>query len=137
MTAFFHGFVSEIEKLASDDELKNLLRRARKDRTDDEKDFNKEVMGGRLEKGKNYATLMALGALTSPAVDVVGNAVGQRIDAGKGLAANRSRPLIGKASMNPRITHGNLAASAVRGALLGSVIQAIKDKYSDGPKSPA
>jgi hypothetical protein len=154
MDAFLSGFTDELVKVATkrdrDREMRKAMRVAKK--SPNTKGFERESFNPGRSSGKNYLAATALGALAFPLMALGGRragrafhnkAVHRAMKATKSPAKRKALkkqlnkgPWIGsgipkpKAGQSPLMTTADLGGQAVHGALYGSVIQMLKDRYA-------
>lgn len=152
MDAFLSGFADELVKVGSaserDKELRKALRAAKKGSYSS--DSGESFLGRSGRHGRNYAGATALGAIASPLMFLAGRKAG-RVLHNKGVmkalksATPKQRKALKKQlqkgptissgipkprpGMEPLATTSELGSNVVRGALYGSVLQALKDRY--------
>lgn len=152
MTPFIHGFSSELVKLGSDyrlrpEDLRKIHREAKRDKGSGDKDIMKSIRGEGEQVSRDYLAGMLIGAGTMPGVELSAQALARKINNAEVSRAMAKAPasrraelaakihrgkLVGSAGSKiaPLVTRGQLAGSAARGALLGSVVQMIRDRFS-------
>lgn len=152
------GFASELVKLSSskassseDADLKRLYKKVKKRSQRGSGSGLDKIRGKGRKVSRDYLASTLIGATATPAAFLLGKRLSRSLhnrDVKKlmtGLSKGRKKalekyidkgPLVGRSgrrargSSKPVATHGELADQAVRGGVMGSVIQALRDRYS-------
>lgn len=154
MDAFLRGFVSEIAKVAGEDPYREVLQEARREAGKGSKKFSIREGGGPVRR--DYLTSTLISGATFPLVTLAGKMISRKMhnrdvmramaqaSPGKkkqlakemltGKLIGRGRPDL-PSGERPMMTHGDLISDVGRGALIGSAVQAIRDRFSGAGKS--
>lgn len=159
MDAFLSGFTDELVKLGAKSnpkqELQEVLHSGRQ--AVKEEGFDESLLSQGRSYGKNYLAATLLGAMGYPLIGLASRKAGRSIhnrivqsaikatknprQRRKLKASLESGPIFGKGvpkskpGKEPLMTASELGSQAMRGALGGSVVQALKDRFS-GEKKP-
>jgi len=154
MDAVLTGFTKELIKLAGadpDDELR-LYRQVRREQSKPDRAGLSAIRGHGRQVSRDYLASLLIGALAQPASYLLGGRISRALHnreimrAMKGTRSLSRRrelarylqkgPLVGRAGFatpigkKPIMSYSDLAGHAGRGALMGSVIQMLRDRYS-------
>jgi hypothetical protein len=159
MNAWLNGFADELVKLASrpPDVLAAMEMAKAEDRAQPtNRRMLRSLRGQGAPVSRDYLASAIMGALSVPAMAVLGKAVSRKLNnrailyAAKGsfgkarqgmLAEMQTGKLIGRArpdlklGQRPLMTTGELAGSALTGGLGGSIVQMIRDRVSGSART--
>jgi len=158
MGPLLNGFADELEKLGAADDFERQMRKALRDARssgaagDEGQGIIDALRGKGRPVSRDYLAATILGALATPAAALATKAVSRGlhnrsvIKALKSTSSKRQKsllqkqlqagPAIGpnvpkaKAGLEPLMTHAELGGQATRGALYGSVLQMLRDRFS-------
>lgn len=159
MDRVLQGFTNELVKLSAasssdlqeDKALRAIYRQVKRRSSDDLSTGLDKIRGKGRQVSRDYLASAILGATTTPAALLLGSAIARKLHnkevlkAMKGLSRKRRKalskflktgPLIGRGgppftgSTRPLMTYGDLTAHAIRGGVMGSAIQMLRDRFS-------
>jgi len=151
MEPLLAGFGDELEKLAKDDEFakqrRALARDLRKITRGKNRPSLESLRGKSSPRQRDYVASAAIGAAAYPAIVVLQGLVRRKLGnralskamataSRKGKKRLKSRmdvsPMVGSitAKKRPRISKQDLAAVAIRGGAMGSILQMVRDRYA-------
>jgi hypothetical protein len=155
MNPFLDGFADELIKLGkknADAEIRKMYRDVRREQGDMPSAALSGLRGKGRQVSRDYLASMILGAATTPAMSLIGGKVSRGLHNRQILAAIKKAKtpkqikqlrrelytgkLIGshrpamRAQEKPILSTTDLAADASKGALYGSVLQMLRDRYS-------
>jgi hypothetical protein len=152
MQAVLCAFADELMKLGSTTEELNLAQAMREARSKGKKEGVYDKLTSGSPTKRNYITSLLIGALATPGVGLASGLVKRVLrnrslaqlaakTSGRGarkeiLAQSLSGPVFGRVKPGmrwntiPLMTPEDLASQAAGGAIMGSVVQAMRDRYS-------
>ena len=146
MNWLLEGFADEMQKISKEatpqlTALREVKLRAKADRDVEKviKEIGVEERAAKKSGKKDYAASAGFGALTMPAIGLASAAVRRKVvnaalkrEVGKAGTVSAKKALVKKLEKGPLMSSGDVAGQAAKGAIMGSLYQAVKDQIMDG-----